>query len=138
MRKLLIALPLAIGLSGLAAAKPAPTWPQLGVETSIVFPDRTLYNFEPDDDRGVWLEDRQRRWYYASFIGPCQGLNFVHTIGYEMRGSSHLRRSSMILVDDQKCQIDSLVTAEKPLPRKEREKARQTAAAAADQEAPSP
>jgi hypothetical protein len=119
---------LALGLAGAAAAKPAPEWPRLGVETSLIFPDRTVRIADPDGDDGLWLMDRQQRWYYAKFAEPCEGLSSVGSIGYYMRGPSHLRRTSSILVDGRKCRIESLVTAAKPLPRKEREIARQAAA----------
>lgn len=109
-------------------AKPAREWPKLGVETSLVFPDRTVRLFEPDGDTGLWLMDRQRRWYYLTLAAPCEGLSTTGSIGYHMRGPSHLRRSSMILVDDQKCLVTSMVTAAKPLPRDERDMARQSAA----------
>lgn len=117
-----------LAIAGAAAAKPRPAhvWPELGVETSIAFPHHgTIRDFEADDDRGVWLEDQQRRWYYARFTGSCQGLNFVQVIGFDTRGSARFDRFSAILVDGDRCPIESLVTAEKPLPRKQREKARQ-------------
>jgi Family of unknown function (DUF6491) len=122
-----------VGLAGLACAsaalaKPAPVWPELGVETSIQFPERNIDNFEADQDRGIWIEDRKHRWYYAKFIGHCPGLQFVQGIGFDTRGSSRFDRTSKILVEDDRCQIESLVTAAKPLPRKEREKARKSGA----------
>lgn len=127
------------GLAGLvlasaAAAKPVSVWPELGVETSIQFPERNIDNFEADDDRGVWIEDRQHRWYYAKFISNCAGLQFVQGIGFDTQGSSRFDRTAKILVEGDRCQIESLVTAAKPLPRKERDKARKSGAS----EAPTP
>ena len=132
MRVKLIGSLAAIALSGpltggQAAAKPAPEWPRLGVETSMIFPDRNVRLADPDGDDGLWLMDRQRRWYYVRFAQPCTGLSSAGSIGYYMRGPSHLRRTSSILVNGNKCPIVSLVTAAKPLPRKERELARQAA-----------
>ena len=43
--------------------RPPPVWDELGVETSIAFPNHgTIRNFEANDTRGLWIEDSQRRW----------------------------------------------------------------------------
>ncbi len=105
-----------------AFAKPAP-WPKLGVEARINFPNfGAINNFEADSDRGIWLEDRNRRWYYAELFGPCHGLNFAQAIGFDTRDSASFDKFSSIIVDGQDCKLATLVTAEKPLSRKERKK----------------
>ncbi len=114
------------------SAKPrAPhVWPELGVEAKIVFPNRgAIRNFEADGNDGLWLEDRQRRWYYAEIAGGCQELNFAQAIGFDTRGSPRFDRFSAIIVDGERCPISSLVTSQKPLPRKERLKLRKDAIA---------
>jgi hypothetical protein len=108
-----------------------PVWPQLGVETQIVFPNYgAIQNFEADDDDGLWIEDSRRRWYYAKLFGPCHGLNFAHGIGFDTRGSPRFDKFSSILVNGQDCKLESLVTAEKPLSRKERRRLAKEAKAA--------
>ncbi|MEP7349254.1 MAG: DUF6491 family protein [Sphingorhabdus sp.] len=104
------------------ARKPEPhIWPELGVEAQIVFPNHgAIRNFEADGNDGIWLEDQQRRWYYAEMFGPCQGLNFAQRIGFDTNGSANFDKFSSIIVDRQNCRLTSLVTAEKPLPLKER------------------
>ncbi|MEA3264076.1 MAG: DUF6491 family protein [Pseudomonadota bacterium] len=116
----------AISALGATYALAAPTeraWPELGVETEIMWPQRNIRNFEADEERGVWLEDQQRRWYYARVTGICPGLKFAQGIGFDTRGSSRFNRSSLIVVEGDLCALESLVTAVKPLPRKQREKA---------------
>jgi hypothetical protein len=131
---------IAAGLFGLLAAsaalaKPAPVWPQLGVEASIPFPNfGAIRNFEADSDVGIWIEDQQHRWYYGKFLGPCQGIQFARGIGFDTRGSSRFDKFSKIVVGGDLCMFESFVTAEKPLPRKEREKLRKQQAAAKAQE----
>lgn len=130
---------IALLAAGTAVAKPAPAWPQLGVEASIPFPNfGAIRNYEADDDDGIWIEDQRRRWYYGKFIGPCQGVQFAQTIGFDTRGSARFDRFSRILVRGDVCMLESFVTAEKPLPRKEREKQRKAreAAAKAQEKAP--
>jgi hypothetical protein len=114
------------------AEKPVPyAWPELGVEAQIQFVNHgEIRNFEADGQDGIWLEDRQRRWYYAELLGSCQGLNFAQGVGFDTGGASSFDKFSSIIVDEWKCPVVSLVTAEKPLPRKERERLRKAAIAA--------
>lgn len=96
-------------------------WPDLGVEAHILFPNLgAIRNFEADGNEGLWLEDRQRRWYYAEIAGGCQALNFAQALGFDTRGSPRFDKFSVIIVEGERCTISSLVTAEMPLPRKER------------------
>jgi Family of unknown function (DUF6491) len=106
------------------AGKAAPhIWPELGVETSIVFPNYgAIRNYEADGDTGIWVEDQQRRWYYGTFLGSCRDLNFSQALGFDTGGLSRFDRFSKIITRDDVCQLNSFVTAEKPLSRKERKK----------------
>ena len=59
---------------------------ELGKETSIPFIGAIgLYNFEADGDRGVWLQDQRRNWYYAHMSGFCTGLSFANRIAVDTR-----------------------------------------------------
>ena len=118
-------------------AKPQPhVWPELGVDASIVFPNYgAIRNYEADGDDGIWIEDQQRRWYYGSFIGSCQGLDFSNAIGFDTGGLSRFDRFSTIVTRDDRCQLNSFVTSEKPLSRKERKRLAKEAKAKAKSEA---
>jgi hypothetical protein len=103
---------------------------EIGVEASIAFPAHgTVRNFEADGDDGIWIEDQRRDWYYAKFIGFCPSLAFAEAIGIDTRGSARLDKFGAIVVKGERCQFSSFVTAEKPLPRKERLKAKKAAEA---------
>jgi Family of unknown function (DUF6491) len=108
----------------MSSAKSMPhQWPELGVEAQIAFPNHgAINNFEADGDKGIWIEDQKRRWYYGEFIGPCQGLNFAQGIGFDSGGLSRFDKFSKIIVRDDVCQMSRFVTAEKPLSRKERKR----------------
>ena len=69
---------------------------------------------------GLWLEDSRRNWYYASFRGPCPGIQFGRSIAFDTRGSARFDKYTRILVGDAVCDIERLVTADKPLPERER------------------
>ncbi len=131
----LLILAAATLVAPLHAKKPVPhVWPELGIETDIVFPNNgAIRNFEANGSDGIWLEDRQRRWYYATLAGGCQGLSFAKAIGFDTRGSSRFDKFSAIIVRGDKCPVLSLVTAEKPLPHKERQRLRNEVRKAAKQ-----
>ena len=129
IRTLTIAMLVAASLAVPVAAKQQDrTWPadKLGKETSIPFIGTIgLYNFEADSDRGVWLQDQQRRWYYATVVGPCTGLPFAVRIGVDTRfGGSQLDRTGTLLVDRQRCPINSLVASNGPPPKAKKAKKR--------------
>ena len=129
-----IALTWALLASPLQAKQTPHVWPELGVEAEIAFPNYgAIRNFEADGNDGIWLEDRQRRWYYARLAGGCQELNFARGIGFDTRGSPRFDRFSSIIVRGDKCPVLSLVTADKPLPRKERLRLRNEVREAAKQ-----
>ncbi|MBA4748619.1 MAG: hypothetical protein H2056_07900, partial [Sphingopyxis sp.] len=72
-RSILVAAALAV-LSGPALADTASR--EVGVEASITFPSNaTIRNYRADGERGVWIEDRRRNWYYASFFGRCRNID---------------------------------------------------------------
>jgi hypothetical protein len=124
MRKMATLMLLAAFGVSAHAAKPVPyKWPELGVEASIVFPNYgAIRNFEADGSKGIWLEDNRRRWYYGEFLGSCHDLNFAQAIGFDTGGVSRFDKFSKIIVNGDRCVLNSLVTAEKPLSKKERKR----------------
>ena len=116
----------AIALAAVPALARDQTWPadKLGKETSIPFIGTIgLYNFEPDGDRGVWLQDQQRRWYYATVLGPCTDLPFANRIGVDTRfNGTQLDRTGTLLVDRQRCPLTSLVASNGPPPKAKKAK----------------
>ena len=121
IRPLILAAVAAATFASPVLAKQNPGWPadQIGKEKSIPFIGTIgLYNFEADGDRGVWLQDQQRRWYYATLLGPCTGLSFANRIAVDTRfGGSSLDRTGSLLVDRQSCKIDSLTASNGPPPK---------------------
>ena len=121
IKPLMLAAALIVALPSAPALARDQGWPadQLGKEKSIPFINvNNLYNFEADSDRGVWLQDQSRRWYYARMLGPCTGLPFAQRIGVDTRfGGNQLDRTGTLLVDRQRCQIDSLTASNGPPPK---------------------
>lgn len=120
---------IAVGAAMLATspvfAAPPKEWAEYGVEARIAFPHSGgIRDYEANEDRGIWIQDRQRRWYYAKISGRCNGLSFAEAVSFDARGTSTFDRFGAIYAGGQYCPLESLVTAEKPLPRKERLKQR--------------
>ncbi len=118
--------------SPLAKAKPLlpkNPWPELGVETRMYIGggfiserggNSDIRTFEPDGNKGLWLQDRQRRWYYAEILGACPDLNFAQAIGLDNRRSDYLDKFTRIYVSGYPCAFSSFVTSAEPPSKKER------------------
>jgi len=121
IRTLLFAASLSAALIAGPALAKQYSWPadKLGKETSIPFMGELgLYDFHPDDTKGVWLEDQQRRWYYARTLGPCNNLISAMKIGVDTRfGGNQLDRTGTLLVDGERCALTSLTASNGPPPR---------------------
>lgn len=120
MRTFFIAALAALLTAGTAVAQTAPApQPAEGKPASIpLIRLDNIRDFKPDGDRGVWLQDRGRNWYYATMLGPCLGLSNAISIGVDTRfGGNSLDSTGVLLVDGDRCRIGRLTTSEPP-PRK--------------------
>jgi Family of unknown function (DUF6491) len=123
LRIRIAAMALALGAAAtplLAAdASGAPAKPASSAEVSIPFVDHhNLRDWQADKKEGIWIQDQRRNWYYARLLGPCIGLDWALTIGFDTGGGSgQLDRFSSVLVPDEgRCQITSLTRSEAPPP----------------------
>ena len=112
IRSLLAVSLFALG-TGIALAQTPPPAP--GKPASIPFVDmRGIEDFQPDGDRAVYLQDRNRKWYRATIMGPCLGLSYATRIGVKTRGGSSLDKYGSLLVDGDECRIGELMTSGPP------------------------
>jgi hypothetical protein len=82
-----------------------------------------IRDWEADRDNGLWVQDIHRKWYYAKLMGPCIGLNFAQTIGFDTHPLGRFDKYSAIVVPGSgKCQVQSFVASDPPRPYKERMK----------------
>lgn len=124
----LVAIPLMLLAATAQAQTPAPAptptpTPEVGKPASIPFIRfGQIYNFEADGDRGVYLQDQHRRWYYATLIGPCTDLPFTNRIAVDTRfNGDTLDSTGALLVGHDRCMIEKLVTSGPP-PKKAKHK----------------
>ena len=118
--KFLAIAALALVATGAQAQTPAP---DAGKPATIPFIRyHGINDFEPDGDKGVYLQDQRRRWYYASVLAPCINLSFATRIGVDTRfAGDTLDSTGTLLVDGDRCKIDKLVTSGPP-PKREKHK----------------
>ncbi len=118
MRKSLLALAAAATLgSGALAAPAAATADQ---EASIHFVNlRSLRTFDPVSRETIYFQDWNRQWYRASVLGFCFNLPWATRLGVDTHGTNSLDRFSTIIVDGDRCQLNSLVRSGPP-PKKQK------------------
>jgi hypothetical protein len=100
---------------GLAAAANAPAVAPT-TDVSVPFANHGgIRDWSADNDRGLWVQDAHRKWYYAKLMGPCTGLNFATSIGFDTRPIGTFDRFSTIVVPREgRCTIESLAPSEGP------------------------
>jgi hypothetical protein len=106
----------ALALAGTAAASTAAP------DVRIPFANHGgIRDWEADRDQGLWVQDAHRRWYYAKLMGPCIGLNFAQTIGFDTHPMGTFDRFSSILVPGSgRCQVQTLTESGAPAAKDQR------------------
>lgn len=95
-----------------ALKKPEATIPFANQRTAI-------RDWQADGQEGLYVQDVHRDWYYAKLLGPCIGLDFAQSIGFETRGANSLDKFSSIVVPDEgRCQFMSFTKSDAPPPKK--------------------
>lgn len=104
-----------------STVQPVIAQPAIGQEARIAFPNNaTIRTFRADGRETVYIQDRARRWYRASVIGPCNNLPWAQAIGVERRGVGTLDRFSTLIVEGDRCQLNSFVRVSGPPERRPR------------------
>jgi hypothetical protein len=91
-------------------------------EASIPFINlRSIRDWQADKREGIWIQDTRKQWYYAKLMGPCIGLDFALSVGFDTHGSGTLDRFSRVIVpDEDRCPITSLTRSDGPPPKKKK------------------
>ena len=100
---------------GPAFAADTATKPQ----ASIPFADHGgIWDWRADGTKGLWVQSNNRQWYYATFMGPCIGLNFANSVGFDTHPMGNFDRFSAVVVPRWgRCQVQSLEPSEGPAPK---------------------
>lgn len=117
MRNVYLSLGLAVlsataGANVATASNAAPPSKQ----ASIPFANHGgIRNWHADRNQGLWVQDVHRNWYYAKFFGPCLGVNFANSLGFDTGTIGTFDRFSSIVVPREgRCAIQSFVPSEGP------------------------
>jgi len=74
-----------------------------------------IRDWAADRERGLWVQALNKQWYYATFMGPCNGLNFAHSLAFDTRPVGTFDRWSTVIVPGrQRCVIQKLVPSDGP------------------------
>jgi hypothetical protein len=123
MKRLNVLLAAVLLASGAHAATSTATEPSTELApareptpyVSIPFADHGgIRDWQAHDNRSLWIEARNGQWYYAEMFGPCFGLNFAERVGFVIPPYGSFDRYSSVIVDGQKCTIDTLRRADPP------------------------
>jgi hypothetical protein len=77
-----------------------------------------IRDWHADSDRGLWIQDVHGKWYYATVMSPCIGLNFAQRIGFDTRPMGSFDKFSSIVVPREgRCSVQTLRPSGAP-PRK--------------------
>ena len=101
-----------------AAAQPAAARAEVEARIPFLHIGR-VRTFRATDQDTVYIQAQRRQWYRVTTMGPCPNLPWARVIGVDTHGGSTLDRSSTLLVDGDRCPIQSVVRSGEP-PRRER------------------
>jgi hypothetical protein len=73
-----------------------------------------IRDFRADGRHAVFIQDRERKWYRATFAAPCFGLPYARSIAVDSRRSRNLDRFSTLIVRGSRCQLNSFVRVAGP------------------------
>jgi hypothetical protein len=109
------ALALALALTACASAPRAGSVADREQEASIPFADfGGIRSFRPGPNRTLLLEGLNRKWYQATFIGPCLDIPYAETIGVITNPAGDVDRFSGVIVRGRRCTFRSLVEIPDP------------------------
>src|SRR5262245_54634578 len=90
------------------AAEPAAR--PRGPEAEIHFANLGgIWDWRADGDKGLYVQGRDRQWYYATLMSPCFDLPFAERVGFVTEPGGDFDKFSAILVNHHDCQVISLV-----------------------------
>lgn len=89
--------------------------PPAAEEARIPFADNGgIRNWRAEPGDVLLIEARGGDWYRAEMMGPCIGLNFTETIGFETNPNGSFDRFSSVRTRDGECHVRSLTRTSDP------------------------
>ena len=96
----------------LTIAEPNPA----ATRTTTAFVNRAeMIYWLADGERGLWIQTRDLKWFYAAFKGVCQGVNSTNSLTFGTSALGNIDRTSSVTVSaGGRCRLRSLVPSAGP------------------------
>jgi hypothetical protein len=107
----------ALALIAVLAACPAAadTLAPAPRETGIPFVNHHgILDWKVGDRTTLYIQGNDRKWYRATLLDSCRNLNFATRIGFDTGPSNMFDQSSYVLVEGQRCPVQSVVASGPP------------------------
>jgi len=111
MKKILLPLCALLSAIPATAAPPAPQEREVSI-SFLRF--GAIRDFRPVGNDVVYFQGEQRIWYRATLAGPCFNLPGAIRIGLDSRYGNVLDNTTSLLVEGERCRIQSLVRSGPP------------------------
>jgi hypothetical protein len=112
-------------LAGSAVAAPAAPSGEAEAEARIPFLHiGRMRHFRAVDRETLYIQARRNEWYRVTTFS-CLNLPWAHVIGVDTRGSAVFDRTSVLIVDGERCSVRSVVPSGPPPSRRERRRQRE-------------
>ena len=115
-------LVVAVAVSACASNSPVPAEASVGKPTepqaAIAFANRGgIVNWQPRDDRSLWIEGTGGQWYLVQLQSPSLDLAFTEQLGFEPGPSGALARLDAVVIKGLRYPIISLSLSDAPAPK---------------------
>ena len=111
-RRMIATACLALAPLAVLAANPTPA----ALNQANQFLDRAdMRDWLADGERGIWIQMRSLRWFYARLIGRCPGLGATNSLAFGTGVSQRLDRMNSVLVPGHgSCKVQRLAPSVGP------------------------
>lgn len=71
-----------------------------------------IFDYKAVSNHELYIQSRDRTWYKAELIGPCDGLEFATAIGFKAEPGGDFTKFGDVVVNGRSCKVASLVAIE--------------------------
>jgi hypothetical protein len=73
-----------------------------------------ILDWKVGDATTLYIQARDRKWYRATVLSSCRNLDFATRIGFDTGRSNLFDQSSYLIVEGQRCPVQSVVASGPP------------------------
>jgi hypothetical protein len=84
-------------------------------EASIPFvAHHGIWDWKVADSTTLYIQSRDRKWYRVTVFSSCRNLSFATKIGFDTGHYDAFDRTSSLIVEGQRCPVESVVASGPP------------------------